>query len=199
MGTREFTTEDERKTRRERVERIGLLAFGGSWQTPLAAALGLPRARVAQWMLVPDETKVKNLPAKPIPMWVMDALPAIAREAAARLRVNADELDALAAEDGAPPAPQGEPDAEGEAPQESGPAAAEAAVANDDDEFDLDAFVQAYGHVRLSQPDPEPEPAPAPPEGWRSRYGGAQRELARRHHEVGRGVRCAQRPRQWRS
>lgn len=161
MGTREFTTETERQTRRDRVAKVGELAFGGSWQTPLAAALGLPRARVAQWMLVPDEAKERNVPAKPVPAWVMAALPAIARAGAARLRKAADELDALAAEDGAPPAPQGEPQADGETPQESGPAAAEAA---DDDapEIDLDAFVTAV----CSEPPRPLDALPGPELHW---------------------------------
>lgn len=167
MGAREFTDAEERARRVALVEAVGLRAFGGSWQTPLAEALSaatgraLGRSRVAQWMLSTDP--------KPVPAWVLDALPAIARDGAARLRVAADELDALFADDGAPPAAQGEPEAEGEAPLESGPADAQAAAPADDEEFDMDAFVEQFAHVRPSQ-EREPEPQPAPPEGWRSQF-----------------------------
>lgn len=149
MGAREFTDEKERQTRRDRVEKIGKAIYGPLWQTQLAEALAkatgrpLGRARVAQWMLTEkpapvDPTQKAPEPPKPVPAWVMVALPAIAREGAARLRRQANELDALAAEEGAPPGAQGEPEADGEPPQESGPDAAEAAG---EEEFDLDALV----------------------------------------------------------
>ncbi|CAX22083.1 protein of unknown function [Methylorubrum extorquens DM4] len=164
MGTREFTDAEERARRVALVQAVGERVYGGSWQTPLAEALSaatgrpLGRARVAQWMLADG--------AKPVPAWALDALPAIARDGAARLRRHADELDALFAEGGAgaPPA-QSEPDAAEEPPFESGPAAAA-----DDDDFDVDAFVEANAHLRPARPAPEPAPEPERPAGWRSAF-----------------------------
>ncbi|MGU3663929.1 hypothetical protein ACLBX9_07060 [Methylobacterium sp. A49B] len=165
MGTREFTDEAERRRRRDLVRRIGDAAFGakighkqeqggeadkdqprGTWHADFARAIGkatgreIGRARVAQWLL---ETET----AKPVPLWVVDALPVIARAAAADLRTRADILDAVADDAGAPPGAQGEPEAEGEPPQESGPPAAEAAPEGD---FDLDALVERVMEAGLS-------------------------------------------------
>lgn len=130
MGAREFTEANERTRRRDLVRAVGDAVFGKrlgrdsddgtpktAWHTDLANAIeaatgrALSRSRVAQWLLTTDD-------AKPVPSWVVEALPAIARSAAADLRARAAQLDALAAEDGAPPAPQGEPEpeAEGETP-----------------------------------------------------------------------------------
>lgn len=170
MGTERFTDADERVRRVALVQAIGERVYGGSWQTPLADALSaatgrpLGRARVAQWMLADG--------AKPVPAWVVDALPGIARDGAARLRRHADELDALFADggEGAPPA-QGERETAEEPAQESGPAAA-AAAPDDGPAFDIDApyrLVDA-GLARLREPEPEPEPEPTPPTGWRSRF-----------------------------
>ncbi|MCY1645006.1 hypothetical protein [Methylorubrum sp. SL192] len=167
MGTREFTDGEERARRVALVQAVGERVYGGSWQTPLADALSaatgrsLGRARVAQWMLADG--------AKPVPGWVVDALPSIARDGAARLRRHADELDALFAEGGAgaPPA-EDEPDAAGEPPLESGTeATAEAAPYDDGSDFDVDAFVEKFAHVRPASPEPEPAPEPT---GWRSRF-----------------------------
>lgn len=130
MGAKEFTTEEERKRRRKFVVAVGTNAWGDSWQAPMAVALGLPRSRVAQWIL---QTK----DVKPVPARVVVALKVIARDKAAELRRRADALDALPDDEGAPPA-QGEPNAEGDAPQDSGPAAASAAF---EDDFDMDGFV----------------------------------------------------------
>lgn len=135
MGAREFTDGDERLRRMKLVGAVGSRVYGPMWQTPLAEAIAkatgrsFGRARVSQWF---QETT-----PKPVPMWAMDLLPGIAREGAARLRVAADELDAMFPEGGAPPEAQGEPEA-GDPPQESGPTAAAAEEA----EFDLDAFVE---------------------------------------------------------
>lgn len=170
MGTREFTDTEERARRVALVQAVGERVYGGSWQTPLAEALStatgrpLGRARVAQWVLADG--------AKPVPSWVVDALPGIARDGAARLRRHADELDALFAEGGAgaPPA-QGEPDAPGEPSLESGPAAAaEAAQADDGSDFDVDALVERFADKRLPRPAPEPAPEPAARTGWRSAF-----------------------------
>lgn len=130
MGAKEFTDEAERLRRRDRVVAVGTLVWGDAWQAPMAAALGLPRSRVAQWVL---QTK----DVKPVPARIMNALAVIARDKASDLRRRADALDALPNDEGAPPA-SGEPEAEPDASQESGPAAAQAA----DDEFDIDAFVE---------------------------------------------------------
>lgn len=161
MGTEMFTAEKEPMRPRDRVEFVGKRVWGGSWQTPMADALKLPRARIAQWMLVPSEKKVANVPAKPVPAWVLEVLPAIARDGAARLRKAANELDALFADGGAPPA-QGEPEPEPAAPQESGPTAA-GAQAVEDDYFDVDAMVT----MNASEPPRDlgaiPRPAPVPP------------------------------------
>ncbi|ACS43951.1 hypothetical protein [Methylorubrum extorquens] len=164
MGAREFTDAEERARRVSLVQAVGERVYGGSWQTPLADALSaatgrpLGRARVAQWMLADG--------AKPVPAWVLDALPAIAREGAARLRRHADELDSLFAEGGAgAPPDSSEPEAAEETPLESGPTAAAG-----DEEFDVDAFVEANAHIRPSRPAPEPAPEPAAPTGWRSRF-----------------------------
>lgn len=179
MGTREFTDEAERTRRRELVRRVGDAAFGrrigresdepghkGTWHADLARAIAqatgreIGRARVAQWLLTGDD-------AKPVPGWVVAALPSIVAAATAELRARADELDALAAEVGDPSAPGGGPDAAGDPLGESGPAAAQAGAINDDEivfdaapsslgddgEFDVsrfvDNFVQTYAHVRL--------------------------------------------------
>lgn len=179
MGTREFTSRDERTRRRELVRRIGDAAFGrqlgrGSdegepktvWHAEFARAIeaatgrAIGRPRVAQWLLAGDD-------AKPVPSWVVDALPAIAHAAAADLRRRAEELDALEAESGAPPA-QGEPDAPEEPAQESGPAAAAALPYDDGSDFDMDAFVEKFADKRL--PRPTPEPAPEPDLQWTSRF-----------------------------
>ena len=170
MGAREFTDSEERARRVALVQAVGERVYGGSWQTPLADALSaatgrpLGRARVAQWVLADG--------AKPVPAWVLDALPAIARDGAARLRRHADELDILLADGGASAPPtQGEPDAPGEAPLESGPvAAAEAAPYDDGTDFDIDGLVEAFADKRLPRPAPEPAPEPAAPDGWRSRF-----------------------------
>lgn len=142
MGTREFTDAEERARRVALVQAVGERVYGGSWQTPIAEALSaatgrpLGRARVAQWVLADG--------AKPVPAWVLDALPGIAQDGAARLRKAADELDALFAEGGAgaPPA-QGEPDAPEEPPLESGPAASGA-----EEDFDTAGFLEQV----LSEP-----------------------------------------------
>ena len=140
MGAREFTDAGERGRRRDLVRRIGDASFGartGTWHADFAKAIHeatgreIGRARVAQWLLETDA-------AKPVPKWVVDSLPAIARAAAADLRTRAATLDAAADDAGAPPGAQGEPGADGEPPRESGPHAAEAAPEED---FDLDAFV----------------------------------------------------------
>lgn len=138
MAKRENIDEQERQRRRKRVALVGTLVWGDLWQTQLAKALGIPQPRVGQWMLVPSAAKVKNVPPKPIPAHVMDALPAIAREKAADMRRRAAELEALYPEGGAPPEAQGEPEADGAPPQESGPTAATA----EEPDFDLDAFVE---------------------------------------------------------
>lgn len=162
MGAREFTDEAERRRRRDLVRRIGDAAFGersGTWHTDftkeIAKATGreIGRARVAQWLLETDA-------AKPVPAWVVDALPAIARSAAADLRVRAATLDA-AEDPGAPPGAQGEPDeADGEPPLESGPPAAEAAP---EDDFDLDGFMQQVMEAGPSGPLDGEEAMPVPP------------------------------------
>lgn len=183
MGTREFTNQDERARRRELVRRIGDAAFGKQlgresgqgepktvWHAEFARAIeaatgrAIGRPRVAQWLLTTDD-------AKPVPSWVVDALPAIARAAAADLRRRAEELDALEAESGAPPA-QGETDAPEELTQESGPAAAEAVPSDDEIAFDIDApyRLMALGLLARPEPEPQPEPEPAPPTGWRSKF-----------------------------
>jgi len=182
MGTREFTTAEERTRRRELVRRIGDAAFGkqlgrGSdegepktvWHAEFARAIevatgrAIGRPRVAQWLLAgPD--------AKPVPAWVVDALPAIARAAAADLRRRAEELDALEAESGAPPV-QGEPEGHEEPALESGPtASAEDAPYDDGSDFDVDALVERFAHVRPPRLAPEPAPEPEPTTGWRSAF-----------------------------
>lgn len=165
MGTKRFTAEEEPMRARDLVEFVGERVWGGSWQTPMAEALKLPRARVAQWMLVPSEKKTVNVPAKPVPAWVMEALPAIAREGAARLRKDADELDALFPDQGAPPA-QGEPDGEEDGPQESGPAASAVASASAEefeDGFDLHGFLDQVHSEPPRDLGVMPMPAPVPP------------------------------------
>ncbi|SFM16276.1 hypothetical protein [Methylobacterium pseudosasicola] len=144
MAKREHIDENERQRRRERVELVGTLAWGEhSWQTPLARELDIPQPRVGQWLLKPSADKRVNVPPKPVPSHVMDALPAIARDKAADLRRRAAELEALYPDGGAPPRAQGEPGAAGEAPRESGPtaAAAEAEAAPEGEDFDVDGFL----------------------------------------------------------
>jgi hypothetical protein len=167
MGTREFTDKAERQRRRDLVAAVGERVWGASWQTPLAEALAeatgrpLGRARVAQWMLAADP--------KPVPAWALDAVPAIARKGAARLRAAADELDALFGDEGAPPAAQGEPEADAEPTREAGPAASEAAA---EGEVDMDALVA----LACSTPSPyakAPEPVPERT-GWRSDFADAR-------------------------
>lgn len=160
MAKRENIDEQERKRRRDRVELVGTLVWGEhSWQTPLAKALGIPQPRVGQWMLVPSAEKAVNVPAKPIPRHVMDALPAIARAKAADMRRRAADLEALYPEEGAPPEAQGEPEADGAPPQESGPTAAAAEEAD----FDLDAFVERVMEAGPSGPLDGEEAMPVPP------------------------------------
>lgn len=192
MGAREFTDEAERERRRDLVRRIGDAAFGarlgregedghkGVWHADFARAIeaatgrAIGRPRVTQWL-------ISTADAKSVPKWVVEALPAIARAAAADLRERANRLDGLAVESGSPPEDRGEPEPEpeaaGEPPQESGPAAAQAA----EEEVDIDAFVRAYAHVPMPRPAPEPAPEPAPPTGWRSRW-------AEEHNARWRGV-----------
>ena len=104
MAGRDVVSESERQRRREAVEAVASRIYGGSWQTPLAAELaelagrGLDRSRVAGWYLKPSPDKAKNVPAKPVPSWVMDALPELARRGAERLRRQAEELDIAASE-----------------------------------------------------------------------------------------------------
>lgn len=172
MGAREFTTEGERKRRRDHVQAIGDAAFGKrrSWHPDMAEAIesatgrAIGRARIAQWFLTTAD-------AKPVPAWVMASLPEIAAAAAADLRERAVALDAEVAEmesGGAPPA-QGEPDAPGEPAQESGPAAAAKAAPYDDgSDFDMDGFIERFADKRL--PRPAPEPAPEPELQWTSRF-----------------------------
>lgn len=172
MGAREFTDETERTRRRDHVRAVGEAAFGKrrNWHPDMAEAIKvatgreLGRARIAQWFLLTAD-------AKPVPAWVMAALPEIAAAAAADLRERAGALDAEIAEmeaGGAPPA-QGEPDAPEEPPLESGPAAAaEAAPYDDGTSFDLDALVERFADKRL--PRPAPEPAPEPELQWTSKF-----------------------------
>lgn len=183
MGAREFTDEAERRRRRDLVRRIGDAAFGersGTWHTDftkeIAKATGreIGRARVAQWLLETDA-------AKPVPAWVVDALPAIARSAAADLRARAATLDAAAEDAGAPPGAQGEPEADGEPPHESGPPAAEAAP---DVEFDLDGFMDQVLEAGPSGPIDGEEAMPVPPpvettRAWSSHIGWYQAPVRR--------------------
>ncbi|HEV2545316.1 MAG TPA: hypothetical protein VGU70_21420 [Methylobacterium sp.] len=145
MGAREFTDADERTRRRDRVYRIGEAAFGAerNWHADMAKAIEVAtgrtigRARIAQWFLTTADVK-------PVPAWVVEALPAIAAAAAADLRARAAALDTeIAVEDGGAPPAQGEPDAPEEPSLESGPAAAA-----DGDEFDTAGFLEQV----LSEP-----------------------------------------------
>lgn len=160
MGTQTFAREDERLRRRDLVAAVGVRIFGQSWQTPLAEALSaasgrpLGRARISQWYLA-------GAAAKPVPEWVLEALPAIARNGAAHLRKAAAELDALFADEGAPPA-QGEPEAEPAAPQESGPAVS--ALAEEfEDGFDMSGFLEQVHSEPPRDLGEMPMPAPVPP------------------------------------
>lgn len=174
MGAREITDENERKRRRDHVRAVGEAAFGKrrNWHPDLAEAIeaatgrALGRARIAQWFLTTADVK-------PVPLWVVAALPGIAAAAAADLRERAVALDAEVAEmesGGAPPA-QGEPETAGEPAQESGPAAAAKAAPYDDgSDFDMDGFIERFADKRLPRPAPEPAPEPEAPDGWRSRF-----------------------------
>lgn len=179
MAKREIIDEEERQRRRERVELVGTLVWGKhSWQTPLAKALKIPQPRVGQWLLKPSADKEKNVPAKPIPRPVMDALPAIAREAAAKLRRRAAELDFLYPEEGAPPEAQSEPKA-GDPAQESGPSAS--AVEPD---FDLDGFMSDVLAAGPSGPIDGDGAMPMPPpletvRAWSSHIGWYQAPVRR--------------------
>lgn len=179
MGAREFTDGDERLRRMEAVAAVGSRVYGPMWQTPLAEAISAAtgrsfgRARVSQWF---QETT-----PKPVPAWVLEILPAIAREGAARLRVAADELDAMFPAGGAPPGAQGEPEADGEPPQESGPPAAEASP---DVEFDLDGFMDRVLEAGPSGPIEGEEAMPVPPpvettRAWSSHIGWYQAPVRR--------------------
>lgn len=173
MGAREFTDDTERTRRRDHVRAVGEAAFGKrrNWHPDMAEAIKavtgreLGRARIAQWFPLTAD-------AKPVPAWVMAALPEIAAAAAADLRERAIVLDAevVNMEDGGTPPAQGEPDAPGEPPLESGPAAAAEAAYDDGSDFDMDALVEAFADKRLPRPEPEPAPEPEPPAGWRSRF-----------------------------
>lgn len=172
MGAREFTTEAERTRRRDHVRAVGDAAFGKrrNWHPDMAEAIKaitgreIGRARIAQWFLTTADMK-------PVPLWVMVALPEITAAAAADLRERAGALDAEIAEmedEGNPPA-QGEPDAPEEPVRESGPAAAEAAP-DDGPAFDIDAPYRMIDAGLVPRREPEPEPEPAPPTGWRSKF-----------------------------
>lgn len=171
MGAREFTTETERTRRRDRVYRIGEAAFGAerNWHADMAKAIEVAtcrtigRSRIAQWFLTTADVK-------PVPLWVMEALPAIAAAAAADLRKRAGALDVEISEmeDGGAPPAQGEPDAPEEPTLESGPTAAAEAVYDDGSDFDMDALVERFADKRL--PRPTPEPAPEPELQWTSRF-----------------------------
>lgn len=160
MGAREFTDADERTRRVKRVEAVGRAIHGDSWHAPFAVTLNraigdtkLTRARVAQWML-------SGPGAKPVPAWVDAALPELAARAACMLRIEADVLDDLFADDrdgGAPPT-SGEPESEAEDDAPLDPEAAAARRAElkrlDDEGFDYDGFVNAVVEAGPWQPPP---------------------------------------------
>ncbi|MFE1597370.1 hypothetical protein [Methylobacterium sp. ID0610] len=171
--TRERLTPEERARRQRLLMTVGAHLHGPSWQQALSDRLekvvdgGVPRVRINQWANG----------AKPVPGWMLPVLADVARDGAAELRRRAEDLDRIAAgedvppsDEGAPPA-QGEPDAPGEAPLESGPAAAaEAAPFDDGTAFDIDALVEQFADKRLPRPAPEPAPEPTAPTGWRSAF-----------------------------
>ncbi|GBU19032.1 hypothetical protein [Methylobacterium sp.] len=156
MARRDTVSEDERERRKAAVEAVASRVYGSSWQTPLATEISdmtgrsLERSRIAGWFLKPAADKPTSS-VKPVPAWVMNALPELARRGAARLRHAAEELDLAAAEldrvaappeggEGAPPAP-GEPEETPAAPQ--GPDDYKAA----DEAFHawLDSYVEGKG------------------------------------------------------
>lgn len=177
--TRERLSPEERAGRQRQLLTVGTHLYGPSWQQALSDRLGrpgaveggVPRVRINQWANG----------AKPIPSWMMAVLATVAREGADELRRRALDLDAIAG-GGSPPGDRGEPEPEpesaGEPSQESG---SPLAHATEEPDFDVDAFVEAYAHVKLPRPEPEPAPEPARPSGWRSRF-------ADEHNASWRGV-----------